>query len=198
MFSPLRGEGVDPRLGAPFEQRDRPSLGSEQASIVVVEFGSYKCSHCRDFHEQVFPKLKELYITPGKVQWMMVPSSDLSGDESGRLYAIGRCVNRQGKFWGTLDFLMKISHKPSSFLDDLVGKNSALNASELGLCLQDRESRLWVAKDFAEYHLLKVKGTPTFIIRKYRADGSHTEATVRGFQSAEYFQRIFDELLKSP
>jgi protein-disulfide isomerase len=188
----------DPRLGAPFETRDRPTLGSNEAPIVVIEFGSYKCGHCEAFHREVFPQLKEQYITSGKVQWFMVPTSDDAADQSSRIFAIGRCVQRQSKFWNTLDFLMKIGHRPPSFLDDLVAKNPTIDSENLAFCLQDRQIRRVVDKDFEEYHLLKVTGTPTYIIRKLQADGSRTETTVKGYRPVEYFQKIFDELLKSP
>ena len=193
-----KADAFDPRLGAPFEKRDRPSLGSDQAPIVVVEFGSYKCSHCYEFLERAFPQIEEQYIKTGKVQWFMVPSSDNPADPSSRIYAVGRCVQRQGKFWEQLDFLMTISNRPSSFLDDLIAKNSAIDANELSFCLQDREIPRTVAKDFDEFRLLKVPGTPTFFVRKLRADGTRTETIVRGYQPAEYFQRIFDELAKTP
>ena len=188
----------DPRLGAPFEARDRPSVGSDKAAIVVVEFGSYKCSHCQEFLERVFPALNEKYIKTGKVQWFMTPASDDAADQNSRIFAIGRCVHRQGKFWESLGFLMKISNRPPSFLDDLVGRNPAINAGELAFCLQEREISQSVARDFEEYRLMKVVGTPTFLIRRFNADGSRSETTVRGYQPAEYFQRIFDELSKVP
>ena len=191
-------EAIDPRLGAPFTVRERPSLGSDRAPIVVIEFGSYKCSHCEEFQQRSFPEINEKYIKTGKVQWFLVPSSDNPADPSSRIFQIGRCVMRQGKFWENLDFLMTISKRPPSFLNDLVAKNSAINAEELGICLQQRETRMTVAKDFEEFSALKIPGTPTFVIRKLRADGTRTEALVRGFQPAEYFQRIFDELAKTP
>ena len=195
---PAKADAFDPRLGEPFEIRERPSLGSDQAPIVVVEFGSYKCGHCQEFLQRAFPQLNERYIKTGKVQWFLVPSSDNPADQSTRIFAIGRCVNRQGKFWETLDALMTISNKPPSFLNDLIGKVAAIDTGELDICLQQRESRLLVARDFDEYRLLGVPGTPTFFIRKLRADGTRTEAIVRGYQPAEYFQRIFDELAKAP
>ena len=189
---------TDPRLGAPFEKRARPSLGSELAPIVVVEFGSYKCGHCEEFHQNVFPALKQGYVDAGKVQWFIVPTSDNPADQSGQIFLIGRCVEQQGKFWDQLQFLMTLSRRPPSFLNDLVRKNSAINGEDLTFCLQQRDTRILVAKDFEDYHALKVGGTPTFVIRKLRADGTRAETTVRGYQSAEYFQRIFDELAKTP
>ena len=196
--APDKTAAFDPRLGAPFEKRDRPSLGSDQAPIVVAEFASYKCSHCYEFLERSFPQIEEQYIKTGKVQWFMVPSSDNPADPSGKIFAVGRCLQRQGKFWEQLKFLMTISNRPSSFLDDLIAKNSKIDANELSFCLQDREIPRAVAMDFDEFHLLKVPGTPTFFVRKLRADGTRTEAVVRGFQSAEYFQRLFDDLAKAP
>ncbi len=189
---------TDPRLGAPFGKRARPSLGSEQAPIIVVEFGSYKCGHCEEFHQNVFPALKKGYVDSGKVQWFMVPTSDNPADQTGQIFLIGRCVEQQGKFWDQLQFLMTISRRPPSFLNDLVAKNSAINPEELTFCLQQRATRILVGKDFEDYHALKVVGTPTFVIRKLRADGTRAETTVRGYQPAEYFQRIFDELAKTP
>ena len=193
-----KADAIDPRLGAPFEKRDRPSLGSNQAPIVVIEFGSYKCSHCYEFLENSFPTIEAQYIKTGKVQWFMVPSSDNPADPSGKIFAVGRCLQRQGKFWEQLGFLMTISNRPSSFLNDLIAKNSAIDAGELSFCLQDREIPREVARDFDEFHALKIPGTPTFIIRKLRADGTRTETMVRGYQPAEYFARIFDELAKAP
>ena len=198
MSAPAKGDAFDPRLGAPFVVRDRPSLGSDKAPIVVVEFGSYKCSHCYEFLERAFPQIEEQYIKTGKVQWFMVPSSADPADPSSRIFAVGRCVQRQGKFWEQLGFLMTISNRPSSFLNDLIGKNPAIDSGELEFCLQDREISRLVDRDFDEFHLLKVPGTPTFFIRKLQADGSRTETVVRGYQPAEYFQRIFDELAKAP
>ncbi len=189
---------IDPRLGPPFEKRDRPKLGSDQAPIVVVEFGSYKCSHCYEFHERSFPELKEKFVDTGKVQWFFVPSSDNPADPSGQIFLIGHCVAAQKKFWDQLGFLMTISNRPPSFLADLVRKNSAIDSGELDFCLQQRDTRAAVAQDFDEFHALKIPGTPTFIIRKLRADGTRTETIVRGYQPADYFQRIFDELAKAP
>src|SRR5205085_11843336 len=106
--------------------------------------------------------------------------------------------DRQGKFFATLDFLMSISNKPPSFLNDLVAKNPAIDSDELAVCLRQREARELVSRDFREYHQLKILGTPTFFVRRVNADGTRTETVVRGLQTAEYFQRLFDELVKAP
>ena len=46
--------------------------------------------------------------------------------------------------------------------------------------------------------ILYTRTTHGASMRLLNADGSRTETSVRGLQTVEYFQRIFDELLKAP
>jgi protein-disulfide isomerase len=43
-------------------------LGKDDAPITVVEYASMTCGHCANFHNKVFPALKEKYIDTGKVR----------------------------------------------------------------------------------------------------------------------------------
>ena len=45
-------------------------LGNAEAKVTLVEYGSYTCPHCRDFHAEVFKKLKADYIDTGKVKFI--------------------------------------------------------------------------------------------------------------------------------
>ena len=42
--------------------------GSESAKIVIIAYESLTCSHCADFHKQVYPQLKKEYIDTGLVK----------------------------------------------------------------------------------------------------------------------------------
>src|SRR5262245_16618107 len=46
-------------------------LGKDDAPITVVEYASMTCGHCANFHNKVFPTLKEKYIDTGKVRFVM-------------------------------------------------------------------------------------------------------------------------------
>jgi protein-disulfide isomerase len=188
----------DERLGPGFEKRPRPTLGSEQAPVVVIEFASYTCAHCRLFHQRIFPALKEQYIATGKVQWIMVPSSADSADEYSRIFALGRCIDRQGKFWQTLDSLFALSKRPPSMLEELIGEDPAIDSSALASCVRERDTQKIVSTDFRELEQLQVKQTPTFIIRRLNANGSRTESRIPGLPTLEYFQRVLDHFLKAP
>jgi protein-disulfide isomerase len=182
----------------PLDLRDRPALGREDAPVVVVEISSFKCSHCRTFHAEVFPRLREQYIAAGKVRWVVLNASDENADQFAKIFAIARCAGRQGRYWDVLDDLFRVAHRAPSFLEDLLANNALLDRPALDLCLRDRSLRNVLADDFALYAALKVHGTPTFLIWKLGRDGTRTEATISGGQKLDYFQRVFDGLLSAP
>lgn len=195
---PTAADNADPRLGAPLEKRERAVMGSETAGIVVIEVSSFKCTHCRAFHEKIFPRLRAQYIDSGQVQWVVLNASDDAAEEFAQIFPIARCALRQGKYWELLDSLFQVAHRPPSFLADLIAKSPLIDRGELEICLRDRAVRNDVAADFTEYARLKIRGTPTFVVRKIGTDGRRTETTIAGAEALEYFQRAFDELLKSP
>lgn len=44
-------------------------MGNPNAKVKLLEFGSFTCPHCRDFHTQAAKVLKERYIASGQVAW---------------------------------------------------------------------------------------------------------------------------------
>ena len=189
---------AETRVGLPVELTGRPVLGVNTAPVVVVEISNFKCTQCRKFHENVFPTLRKDYIDTGKIQWVVVNASDDESEQYGKIFSIARCAQRQGKYWELLDGLFSVAHRAPSVLEALVAKSPLLDRSELEICLQDRGVRSAVAKDFELAARLKIRGTPTFVISKWSADGKRTESTIAGAQPLAYFQRAFDDLLKKP
>jgi protein-disulfide isomerase len=47
------------------------AMGKEDAPVTIVEYASMTCGHCANFHNTVFPKLKEKYVDTGKVRFIM-------------------------------------------------------------------------------------------------------------------------------
>ncbi len=183
---------------SPIELRDRPVLGVDTAPIVVVEVASFKCTHCRAFHEKIFPTLRAQYITPGKVQWVVLNASDENADEFTKIFALARCAHRQGRYWEILDGLFSVAHRGPGKLEELISRSPHLDRDELAICLRDHPVRTALAGDFAHYARLKIRGTPTFLISKSGANGRRTATTIAGAQTLEYFQRVLDEMLKAP
>ena len=197
-FVALAANAAELAPRAPLDLRDRPVLGSDTTSIVVVEISSFKCAHCREFHEKIFPRLRAAYIDTGQVQWAMLNASDDPADQHSQIFTIARCAQRQGKYWELRDHLFQVANRPPSFLADLVAKSPLIDRADLEIGLRDRAVRNAVAADFADYARLKSRGTPTFRVTKIGASGERTEITIAGLKSLEHFQDALDQLLKSP
>ena len=45
-------------------------MGNRNAPVVLIEYGSFTCSHCKDFNETVMPALKKSHIDTGKVLYV--------------------------------------------------------------------------------------------------------------------------------
>jgi protein-disulfide isomerase len=48
------------------EHSDDIYFGNKDAEIKIIEYASFSCIHCGNFHKEVFPKIKSEYIDTGK------------------------------------------------------------------------------------------------------------------------------------
>ena len=46
------------------------ALGAEDAPVTVIEYASFTCPHCRNFHQNTFKQVKENYVDTGKVRFI--------------------------------------------------------------------------------------------------------------------------------
>ncbi|MEX2615162.1 MAG: DsbA family protein [Alphaproteobacteria bacterium] len=162
-------------------------LGDPDAPIEIIEYASLTCSHCRDFHLEVLPDLKENYIDTGKVKLIY---RDFPFDQQGLMASVlARCAppNRYFQF---LDVLFRNQDKWTQDPDPFgalmrIGKLGGLSGEDFKACLEDKElvdgmlqTRLTANQQF------DVKSTPTFLI------GDNNR--IVGNQPYE----VFDDLLK--
>ena len=189
---------TDSRLGSPFAMRDRAVLGPDTTRVVVIEFSSFNCAHCRAFHEKVFPLLRERYINTGKVQWVIINASNDTGDRTSPVFLVARGALRQGRYWDLVDSLYQVASRPPGFLAELIDKSPQADRAGLRASLSDKSVREAVAGDFSEYVELRIRGTPTFLLRKLGRDGRWTRAILEDFQTLDYFQQVLDGLLREP
>ncbi|MDQ4062018.1 MAG: DsbA family protein [Pseudomonadota bacterium] len=47
------------------------ALGDPKAPVTIVEYASMTCSHCATFHVNTYPAMRERYITPGRVRYVL-------------------------------------------------------------------------------------------------------------------------------
>ena len=70
----------------------------------MIEYSSLTCSHCRQFHEAILPKIKKNYIDTGKVKLIY---RDFPFDKLGLLATVmARCAPPE-RYFGFLDVLFR-------------------------------------------------------------------------------------------
>lgn len=66
------------------------SFGRPDAPVVIVKYASLTCPYCRQFHADVFPRLKRTYIDTGKVRFILREFP--IGRQSGQATVALRCA----------------------------------------------------------------------------------------------------------
>ncbi|MGR3462606.1 MAG: DsbA family protein [Roseovarius sp.] len=145
------------------------ALGPEDASVTVMEYASFTCPHCANFHKGPFKQLKADYIDTGKIRFVY---RDVYFDRFG-LWAsmVARCGGQE-KFFGIADMLYKQQREwtqgdPAAIADNLrrIGKVAGIAPDAIEACLNDRDKAqalvAWYQEN-AKAH--EVNSTPTFII----------------------------------
>lgn len=88
-----------------YNDKGFPVLGNDNAPAKVIEYSSFDCTHCRDFHDGTWPSLLER-IKKGEVQFTYVPVSGTGSIQNGEGAAKAAiCAGEQGAFWQYHDAL---------------------------------------------------------------------------------------------
>ena len=146
------------------------SLGSPDAPVKMVEYASYTCPHCRDFHAAVFKNLKAEYIDTGKVHFTL---REVYFDRYGLWAAmVARCGGEM-RYFGIHDMLFDkqtewaASQDPMEVVNNLkaIGLAAGLDQASLDACLNDQAKAEALIKQFETNMAAdEVKGTPTIFI----------------------------------
>lgn len=155
---------VSPFLG-------QPVLGDPNAPVELKEYASTTCSHCKAFHDEVFPKLKEAYIDTGKVKmvWVVLPTAPTATSLAGA--AIARCAG-EPKFFDVIDALfdaqdtlIDASSQPRKLQQELnaVGAKFDLTSDQVGTCIDDKGIQKATRDALADLPA-SITGTPSFTI----------------------------------
>ena len=73
------------------EEIKRIFVGNKNAKITIIAFESLTCSHCANFHEDVYPQLKKEYLDTGlaKIEFRHFPL-DIAALNA---YKVSQCKN---------------------------------------------------------------------------------------------------------
>ena len=145
-------------------------LGNADAPVTLVEYASYTCPHCAQFHDTVFKDLKKDYIDTGKVKFVF---REVYFDRFG-LWAsmVARCGGEM-RFFGISDMLYDQQEDwiaggdPAAIAENLrrIGRTAGMDDATLDACLKDEaQAKALVAWYQANAEADGVESTPTLII----------------------------------
>jgi protein-disulfide isomerase len=167
-------------------------LGKEDAPITVVEYASMTCGHCANFHNKVFPALKEKYIDSGKVRFVMreFPLDKLAVAAA----MLARCAGGEKTFpmisalFAKQDEWAFVRSNPVPELFKLA-KQAGFTQESFDKCLTDQALMDDIVKIRGRAaDTFGVGSTPTFFINGKRMAGAPT---------VEEFDKAFAALSKS-
>ena len=152
------------------------SLGNPDAAVTVVEYASFTCPHCANFHKGTFKDLKADYIDTGKIHFIY---REVYFDRLG-LWAgmVARCGGSD-RYFGLVDLIYDAQSEwtkgesPAAIADNLrrLGRTAGLSDAEVEACLQDADkAQALVAVYQKNAGADNVDSTPTFVIngKKHR------------------------------
>jgi len=144
--------------------------GAEDAPVTLIEYASYTCPHCANFHEGAYKKLKAEYIDTGKVKFIY---REVYFDRFG-LWAsmVARCGGEE-KFFGITDRIFKQQSEwtraggPAEMVDALkkIGRVAGIDNEQLEACMQDATKAQTLVTWYQENATKdEVESTPSFIL----------------------------------
>ena len=157
-------------------ETNRIISGNQNAKIIILAYESLTCSHCADFHKNVYPQLKKDYIDTGlaKIEFRHFPL-DIAAFNASK---IAQCKNDKGleildSFYSNKQAWVKGS--TAEEINDNLKKFLEKEGFKLDFerCINNKEIEDFVLNDRIEgAKNYKVNATPTIIINDKKFEKS--------------------------
>jgi len=164
LFSSLNAEAI------------RITSGKESAKITIIAYESLTCSHCADFHKNIYPQLKKDFIDPGlvRIEFRHFPLDAAAFNAS----KIAQCNQLQSleileslyanqQDWVKGKTVIELNENLKKFIEK---KGYKIDFEK---CINDKKIEDFVLNDRIEgAKEFKVNSTPTIIINNKKFDKS--------------------------
>ena len=150
--------------------------GNENAKIIIIAYESLTCSHCANFHKDIYPQLKKDYIDTGlaKIEFRHFPldmaalnASKVSQCEESQSLEILESLYSNQQAWIKGKSIEEVNSNLKKFIEK---EGFKLNFEK---CINNKQiedfilnDRIEAAKDF------KINSTPTIIINNKKFEKS--------------------------
>ena len=169
-----------------------PILGSESASVTIIEIGDYQCEMCKRWFDQSRSHIIDNYINTGKVNMVFLDMPILGNDSSIAAEAT-YCANDQGKYWdyhvtlfehqGEMNSGWANNERLKSFAFNL-----GLDMEEFSQCLDSKRYYSQVKLNAEKSKNMGASSTPSFLI----VNTSGEQKSIRGAQPYTVFEEVIE------
>jgi len=155
-------------------------LGDANAPVTMIEYASLSCPHCASFSRESFEKIKDEYITTGKVKFVF---RNFPLNQPALVAAmLAHCQaedadNKSEKYYSTLKVFFKTQDAwafDEKFAEKLaaITKLDSMSDDRFQKCANDKKLQEAILKDRMEAAQgLQLRSTPTFFINGEIAEG---------------------------
>ena len=172
------------------------ALGSETATVTIIEIGDYQCEMCKLWFEKTRPQIIENYVDTGKVNLIFLDMPFL-GQDSTHAAAATYCADDQDEYWGYHVKLYQLQqHVDDGWanIDRLhaIAFSLDMNMPEFDSCMNSKEPY-----DRVSFHKQKAStdfganSTPTFVITNTAGDSKK----IVGAHPYSTFEQIINPML---
>jgi len=162
-----------------------PSIGPQDAPIVIVEFSDYQCPFCKRWHDQVYAPLMAAY--PGKIRlvYRNLPLTQLHPQAMSAAEA-ALCAEEQNAFWQYHEKLFEYSDALADDLYARLASELGLDAAAFETCMTEHKFQGEIQADMDFSIKLGIQSTPTFFVNGL---------AIIGAQPLTEFQQLIDDEL---
>jgi protein-disulfide isomerase len=177
--------GNDPDARFVVDGDDDPSIGPEDAPIVIIEFSDFKCPYCGRFAQNTLQPLLDAY--EGQIRFVY-RDFPILGPASVEAALASECADDQDAYWAYHDRLFENQSTLGSSTFIQIAEALELDMAQFTTCVEEKTHQAEVAADYSVAQELGVRGTPGFFING---------RFVSGAMPLDFFATIIDEELAS-
>jgi protein-disulfide isomerase len=167
--APVTQEAKFTRYDIPIE--GYPSLGPDNAKIVIVEFSDFQCPYCRRFHDDTYQALLDAYPNQIRFVYRNLPLPPTMHPDAMSAAVASLCANDQNAYW---DYHEKLFSSQTLGEETYIqyAADLSLNVEEFTACLSSGKHDDFIKQDMAFSSNLGVQSTPSFFINGLFIEGA--------------------------
>ena len=162
---------AEPSEAAVLRDPDVPVGGNVDGDIAIVEWSDYQCPYCRKLE----PELRQVIQDDGKVR-LVLKDWPILGPVSVAAARMALACKYQDKYMQAHDALIGVSSRLTEpRIDEILGDAGIdLERAKHDLVANGKAIDAMLARNNAQAEALNFRGTPSFIVGKFRVPGALT------------------------